>query len=84
MAPPPIDVEAATDFSVTTELRQLQRQMSTLFLHQQKRGGIIDPEAEGIKMLLRTEDNLATGTESPSTPAGPSLTTLHNNAHVVI
>ncbi|KAK0162903.1 hypothetical protein PV327_006635 [Microctonus hyperodae] len=74
LAPPPIDVEAATDFCVTAELRELQRRMSTLFTHQQQRGGIIDPEAEGIKMLLRTDENPRAEAESPSPPAGPSLT----------
>ncbi|KAG8038662.1 hypothetical protein G9C98_007369 [Cotesia typhae] len=54
LAPPPVDVEAATTFSISAELRDLQLKMSALYLHQQKQGGIIDPEAEEIKMLLRT------------------------------
>ena len=72
-APPPIDVEAASEFSVTAELRDLQRQMSRLFLRQQERGGIIDPEAEGVKMLLRTEDDSSAGAEQQLSPPGPSL-----------
>lgn len=72
-APPPIDVETAADFAVSTELRDLQRRMSALFLRQQQRGGIIDPEAEGVKMLLRTEE------ESPAGSPGPSLDTIPQN-----
>ncbi|XP_015603273.1 E3 ubiquitin-protein ligase RNF25 isoform X2 [Cephus cinctus] len=78
-APPPIDVETATDFSVTAELRELQRQMAALFLRQQQRGGIIDPEAEGVKMLLRTEDDPAAATEEVS-PPGTSLNAFANQA----
>ncbi|XP_063972103.1 E3 ubiquitin-protein ligase RNF25 [Diachasmimorpha longicaudata] len=81
-AAPPIDVETATEFSVTAELRELQRQMSVLFLRQQQRGGIIDPEAEGTKMLLRTEDDSGAGAETPTSPAGPSLPTLAANSTV--
>lgn len=75
-APPPIDVEAATDFSVTAELRELQKQMAALFLRQQQRGGIIDLEAEDIKMLVRTEDDPTVTEESPP---GTSLNTYSNN-----
>ncbi|XP_015110139.1 E3 ubiquitin-protein ligase RNF25 [Diachasma alloeum] len=81
-AAPPIDVETATDFSVTAELRELQRQMSVLFVRQQQRGGIIDPEAEGTKMLLRTEDDSVAGAETPTSPAGPSLPTFAANSNV--
>ncbi|XP_043462520.1 E3 ubiquitin-protein ligase RNF25 isoform X2 [Leptopilina heterotoma] len=76
-APPPIDVETATDFSVTAELRELQRKMAVLYLHQQQRGGIIDLEAEEIKMLVRTEDETVPATEELS-PPGPSLNTFSN------
>lgn len=82
-APPPIDVETATDFSVTAELRELQRKMAVLYLHQQQRGGIIDLEAEEVKMLVRTEDETVATTEEQS-PPGPSLNTLSNQpAHMV-
>ncbi|XP_051166818.1 E3 ubiquitin-protein ligase RNF25 [Leptopilina boulardi] len=81
-APPPIDVETATDFSVTAELRELQRKMAVLYLHQQQRGGIIDLEAEEVKMLVRTEDETVATTEEQS-PPGPSLNTLSNQpAHM--
>lgn len=89
-APPPIDVEAATDFSVTAELRELQKQMAALFLRQQQKGGIIDLEAEGVKTLVRTEDEppgATTGTTNTTTnsitegqnPPGTSLNTLNSN-----
>lgn len=73
-APPPIDVEAAIDFSVTAELRELQKQMAALFLRQQERGGIIDLEAEGVKTLVRTEDESGATTEGPN-PPGTSVNT---------
>ncbi|KAF3423180.1 hypothetical protein E2986_02937 [Frieseomelitta varia] len=76
-APPPIDVEAAIDFSVTTELRELQKQMAALFLRQQQRGGIIDLEAEGVKTLVRTEDEPGATTDGPN-PPGTSLNAYSN------
>lgn len=76
-APPPIDVEAATDFSVTAELKELQKRMATLFLRQQQKGGIIDLEAEGVKMLVRTEDESSATTEGLN-PPGTSLNTYTN------
>lgn len=76
-APPPIDVEAAIDFSVTAELRELQKQMAALFLRQQRRGGIIDLEAEGVKTLVRTEDEPGATTEGPN-PPGTSLNAYSN------
>ncbi|KAL2719062.1 E3 ubiquitin-protein ligase RNF25 [Vespula squamosa] len=78
-APPPIDVEAATDFSVTAELKELQKQMAALYLRQQERGGIIDLEAEGVKMLLRTEDDTAVSTERLNPPS-TSLNTYANQS----
>lgn len=48
-------MQEALSFEVTKELRKLQKQMSSLFLYQQKRGGIIDTEAEENKNLLVTQ-----------------------------
>lgn len=91
MASPPVDVENATEFLVTNELLELQKKMSILYLKQQEKGGIIDPEAEGIKMLLRTDDdnnnnnNNNTGIDndddgdSASQSAGSSLNVLTQN-----
>lgn len=76
-APPPIDVEAATDFSVTAELRELQKRMADLYLRQQQRGGIIDLEAEGVKMLVRTEDDPTAAPEEVC-PPGTSLNAYSN------
>lgn len=88
MASPPIDVVNATDFSLTNELLELQKKMSLLYLKQQEKGGIIDPEAEGIKMLLRTDDdNSNTGVDDDSIAtqsAGSSLNVLSQNNVVSI
>lgn len=54
-AAPPFDVENARQFELSDELRSLQRQMASLFSHQKRRGGIIDPEAEDSKLLLLTD-----------------------------
>jgi len=54
-AAPPFDVENARQFELSDELRSLQRQMASLFSHQKRRGGIIDPEAEDSKLLLVTD-----------------------------
>jgi len=43
--------------------------MAALYLRQQQRGGIIDLEAEGVKMLVRTEDDPAATTEEVSPPS---------------
>jgi E3 ubiquitin-protein ligase RNF25 len=55
MAAPPRDVQDALNFELTEELKNLQRKMSSLFSYQQKRGGIIDVEAEENKNLLVTQ-----------------------------
>lgn len=54
--------------------------MAALYLRQQQRGGIIDLEAEGVKMLVRTEDDPAATTEV--SPAGTSLNGCSNTATV--
>ncbi|XP_057328636.1 E3 ubiquitin-protein ligase RNF25 [Microplitis mediator] len=82
LAPPPIDVETATSFSVSAELRDLQLKMSTLYLHQQQQGGIIDPEAEEIKMLLRTDSSFDEVQSSiPSAERNLSQLPLRNVVH---
>lgn len=55
--------------------------MSALYLRQQQRGGIIDLEAEGVKMLVRTEDDPAATTEEVS-PPGTSLNAYSNTTTV--
>jgi E3 ubiquitin-protein ligase RNF25 len=54
--------------------------MAALYLRQQQRGGIIDLEAEGVKMLVRTEDD-PTVTEEVS-PPGTSLNAYSNTQSV--
>uniref|UniRef100_A0A182TRH5 RWD domain-containing protein n=1 Tax=Anopheles melas TaxID=34690 RepID=A0A182TRH5_9DIPT len=53
---PPAERESAPRFQVTDELKSLQAQMNRLFMHQKRRGGIIDLEAEeGNVIAIRTE-----------------------------
>lgn len=53
--------------------------MAELFLHQQRKGGIIDPEAEDTKMLLRTDDD-DTSTSNPH-PGTSFQSTSKQTAH---
>uniref|UniRef100_A0A182Y1N9 Uncharacterized protein n=1 Tax=Anopheles stephensi TaxID=30069 RepID=A0A182Y1N9_ANOST len=53
---PPTERENAPKFQVTDELKSLQAQMNRLFMHQKRRGGIIDLEAEeGNVIAIETE-----------------------------
>lgn len=53
---PPAERENAPKFRVTDELKSLQAQMNRLFMHQKRRGGIIDLDAEeGNVIAIRTE-----------------------------
>lgn len=56
--------------------------MAELYLRQQRRGGIIDLEAEGVKLLLTTEDSNGS-TEQPS-PPGTSLNAIANQPAQVV
>jgi hypothetical protein len=82
-APPPIDVEAATDFVVSQELLEMQHQMAELFLRQQRRGGIIDLEAEGVKLLVTIGDDSNGSIEQPS-PPGTSLNAIASQPTPVV
>uniref|UniRef100_A0A182QC07 RWD domain-containing protein n=1 Tax=Anopheles farauti TaxID=69004 RepID=A0A182QC07_9DIPT len=53
---PPTERENAPKFQVTDELKSLQAQMNRLFMHQKRRGGIIDLDAEeGNVIAIRSE-----------------------------
>lgn len=53
---PPSELINAPKFRVTDELKTLQAQMSRLYLHQKRRGGIIDLDAEeGNVISIETE-----------------------------
>ena len=67
-------MEAATDFCLTQELREMQLQMADLYLYQQQKGGIIDIEAEDLKLLVTTEDGSANEVPHPS---GTSVHAIH-------
>jgi len=54
-APPPLEsVEELEVYSASEEMRKLQAKMGRLFARQEQRGGIIDLEAEGRRMLVVT------------------------------
>lgn len=53
-ANPPVELENAQQFEMTTDLKQLQSQMRDLYIYQKSRGGIIDIDAEENKLLLIT------------------------------
>ncbi|XP_054288802.1 E3 ubiquitin-protein ligase RNF25 isoform X2 [Macrosteles quadrilineatus] len=53
-APPPLDVLQADNFKPSPELRRLQQQMAALYVRQQQRGGIIQPDNS---VILLTEDS---------------------------
>ncbi|GAB6030172.1 RING finger protein 25 [Chamberlinius hualienensis] len=50
--PPPIQSETAPSFHLDEDLKQLQHQMSELFVMQKSKGGIIDLEEEKNKFLI--------------------------------
>lgn len=56
-APPPLDLPKADSFKPSAELRRLQEQMAALFLRQQQRGGIIQPDST---VLLLTVSHICT------------------------
>jgi len=54
-APPPLSsAEETPEYCATEEIRRLQNKMKKLYLKQQQKGGIIDLEAEGKKLLVVT------------------------------
>ncbi|XP_059480057.1 E3 ubiquitin-protein ligase RNF25 isoform X2 [Neocloeon triangulifer] len=74
MAAPPKDVQDACNFKVTEELRALQSKMNSLYLYQQQKGGIIDPEADENKLLLVTQSS-SNENSVESAPVAPVPTT---------
>lgn len=57
---PPTELEMAPEFHLTEELRHLQTRMTSLFLHQKSRGGIIDAGAEENNVIsLAPEEQLS-------------------------
>lgn len=59
-AMPPTELEMAPEFHLTEELRHLQTRMTSLFLHQKSRGGIIDAGAEENNVIsLAPEEQLS-------------------------
>lgn len=57
---PPAELKNAPKFELTDELKGLQVRMSNLFLHQKRRGGIIDLDAAEANVIsIDTEENSA-------------------------
>lgn len=56
-AGPPVELENAQQFEITSDLRKLQAQMRDLYVYQKRRGGIIDVDAEENKRLLITNSS---------------------------
>lgn len=60
----------------------MQRQMAELYLRQKRKGGIIDLEAEGVKLLVMTEDD-SMESQFPCLP-GSSLNSITSHSSQVI
>lgn len=57
-ASPPCELQNAPDFEVTSDLKGLQARMADLYMHQKKRGGIIDLNAEDSNVIsIDSEEN---------------------------
>lgn len=53
----PSELQNAPDFELTNELKGLQVRMASLYIHQMKRGGIIDSSAEDSAVIaIQSED----------------------------
>ncbi|XP_077288432.1 E3 ubiquitin-protein ligase RNF25 [Arctopsyche grandis] len=73
-APPPRELSEARNFELTSELRDLQERMATLYQHQQSRGGIIDLKANRSKLLLLTgEEGAASSADALSSNSPEEL-----------
>lgn len=64
-AMPPAELQNAPEFQLTDELKELQRKMTSLFLHQKSRGAIIDLDAEsgGGVISIETEEEIRRRTQ---------------------
>ncbi|XP_050080644.1 E3 ubiquitin-protein ligase RNF25 [Anopheles maculipalpis] len=85
---PPTERENAPKFQVTDELKSLQAQMNRLFMHQKRRGGIIDLDAEeGNVIAIETESlnrEISKGTSDASNGPNaviPEVKTPANKKH---
>lgn len=53
----PVEVQNAPDFELTAEMKTLQVRMASLYMHQMKRGGIIDSNGEESNVIsIQSED----------------------------
>lgn len=57
-ATPPSELQNAPEFELTSDLKGLQARMANLFMHQKKRGGIIDLNADDSNVIsIDSEEN---------------------------
>ena len=57
-SPPPIaERPEPLKYTISEDVREMQRKMQELFLQQKEKGGIIDLEAEGKKYLVVTNSS---------------------------
>nr|XP_014098702.2 E3 ubiquitin-protein ligase RNF25 [Bactrocera oleae] len=74
-AMPPSELEKAPEFKLTRELQDLQHRMSTLFLKQKNKGGIIDVDAEsGTVISIESEEEIRMRLQSKKTFGNKSKT----------
>lgn len=53
----PVELQNAPDFELTAEMKTLQVRMANLYMHQMKRGGIIDSNADESNVIsIQSED----------------------------
>lgn len=45
----PLELQNAPDFTLTSDLKTLQARMADLYIHQMKRGGIIDASSDDAR-----------------------------------
>lgn len=53
----PLELQNAPDFKLTSDLKSLQVHMANLYMHQMKRGGIIDANSNESNVIsIQNED----------------------------
>lgn len=53
----PLELQNAPDFTLTSDLKTLQARMADLYMHQMKRGGIIDATADESNVISIQSEN---------------------------
>lgn len=82
-AQPPQELENAPEFQLTEELKQLQAEMSKLFLKQKEKGGIIDVTADE-KTLIAIDPEGAANEQKRRQEVALNRTTQPNSSNAVV